>query len=592
MYLKKMTNRATGRTYLTIARGYRNPKTGVTTSKSVKPLGYLDELEKAYADPLAHFRQVAKEMTAAYNSEKRFADVAADMDEDLPPDTDNRKNFGYIAILKIFHELGLHRFFLNKQRNKGFSYNTSAILQFLIISHLLSPAKRQVFDDRKRYFERFDFSLRDVHDSFAYFAALADETQRYVHEQITQRYRGNREEIYYNVTNYYFEIHEADKIKKKNESKMHRSNPIVQMGLVADAEGFPIAYRFYEGNENDISMLRPTLDALKREYGVRRAIIVADKGINSSDNIHSLKTDKHKDSYVVGFSARGGPKEFREYALNAAGYRRKTNAAFAAESDDGDFYANFRIKSRIYAKATDGDAGEDGGARARLREKQVVFFSKQYAEKAKADRANEVSTAWDLVANPDAYNRATSQGAAKYVRDLAFDKDTGAILTDGGRFPSFDVWRLETDEKYDGYHAVVTNETKKSDEWVINTYRGLRQIENFFARDQSDLNARPAFVARKDHIGAHFLVRFLALAIVRVLQKKLSWQYSAEEIVEGLKRIECCNEQENLYLFLHRNAFTDALGDALDLDFAKKRRRLSEIKKALGEVKKYNESGS
>lgn len=581
MYLKKMTNKATGRTYLTIARGYRDPETGVTTSKSIKPLGYLDELERTYADPIAHFRQMAAEMTEADKSERQAFVIAANPNETLTPGADNRKNFGYIAILKVFCELDLHSFFLNRQRNRGLPYNTSAIMQFLVFSQLLSPAEAS-FDDRKRcFFERFDFSQRELYESFAYFTALAEEVQRHIHDRLTQSCRGNDKSVYYNVTNYYFEISEADKRGKGLSAKDSRSNPIVQMGLAADAEGLPIAYKLYAGNENDISTLRPALDEWKREYGVKRVIIVADKGINSSDNIHSLRAENSPDSYVVGFSARGGSKEFREYVRSATGYRRK-NMPAARENDDSDFYSEFKIKSRKYLRSSDAD----GGAQRAAREKQVVFFSKQYAEKVKATRAEAVAKAKDLVANPNAYNRATSQDAAKYVKDLLFDKETGAILTDGEHVPLFDAGKLEADERYDGYHAVVTNETGRIDAWIVDTYRGLRRIEKFFACDRS---ARPAYVSREHFIGAHFLSRFIALAIVRVLQKKLARQYSVEEILENLRRIECCNEQENLYLFLHRSAVSDALGNALGIDFTKKRMRLSDIKRALGKAKRHSD---
>lgn len=588
MYLKKMKNNKTGRTYLSIAQGYRDPKTGVSTSKTVKSLGYLEDLEKIYEDPVAHFSRVAKDMTEAYNEEGRLIAFAADPEEELSYDARDRKNFGYIAILKIYHELGLHDFFLNRQRNKGFSYNTNTIMQFLVISRLLAPySKKRVFDDRDRYFERFDFSLRDIRDSLPHFAALANEAQRHINDRITKMYRGNGNEVpYYNVTNYYFELNEAERLKRRAGVKGVHSGPIVQMGLAMDAEGLPIAYKLYEGNENDISTLRPMLDELKREYGIRRVVIVADKGINSSDNIHCLKTDRNRDEYVVGFSARGGSKDFREYTLNAIGYRRKRNDATDPESDDYDFYSDFRIKSRRYSRTFEVLDREEITEERRINEKQVVFFSKQYAEKAKADRSEAVAKARDLVANPGAYNRDTSQSAARYVKDIRFDRETGAILTDCDRLPSFDVGKLVTDEKYDGYHAVVTSETHKTDEWVMNTYRNLRKTEEFFKRTRSDIGARPADILRDDHINAHFLICFIAFAIAGILRKKLGMRYPAAGIIECLKQIECCNEQENLYLFNYRCALSDALGEALDIDFTKKRMRLSDIKKAASAVKK------
>jgi hypothetical protein len=172
------------------------------------------------------------------------------------------------------------------------------------------------------------------------------------------------------------------------------------------------------------------------------------------------------------------------------------------------------------------------------------------------------------------------------VKYLRFDKETGAILTDFGHTPSFDIGKLDAEERYDGYHAVLTSETQKTDDWVMNTYRNLRKIDEFFKRSCGDIGERPADVSRDDHINAHFLVCFIAFAIAGILRKKLGMRYYAEDIIECLKRIECCSEQENLYLFTYRSDLSDALGKALDIDFTKRRMRLSDIKNVISTVKK------
>ena len=190
----------------------------------------------------------------------------------------------------------------------------------------------------------------------------------------------------------------------------------------------------------------------------------------------------------------------------------------------------------------------------------------------------------ELIRDPQKYSRAISYGAAKYVQNLEFDKKTGKVLK-GKKRPAFDAEKLAEDEKYDGYYAIVTSELQMSDKEIIDTYRGLWEIEETFRVTKGTLEARPVHVSREDRIGAHFLTCFIALVIIRLIQKMTKRRYSAERIVACLNRISCSNEQENLYLFDYRSEISDAIGEAMDIDFTKKRLRLAEIKNILARSK-------
>ena len=193
--------------------------------------------------------------------------------------------------------------------------------------------------------------------------------------------------------------------------------------------------------------------------------------------------------------------------------------------------------------------------------------------------------ALDLVADPKKYNKAITYGAAKYVKNLEFDKETGEIL-EGKQRPCFDAAKLAQDEMYDGYYAIVTSELQMSDGEIIDTYRGLWEIEETFRVTKGTLDARPVYVSREDRISAHFLTCFIALVIIRLIQKKMDRRYSAEKIIECLNKIACSNEQDNLYLFDYRSEISDAIGNVLGIDFTRKRLRLSEIKNILANSKK------
>jgi transposase len=581
MYLKKTYRKESGRTYLVIAQKYRNPKTNISTDRTVKSLGYLDELAKEYDDPIAHFKEVARKMTEEEKSEKKVS-LSINMDEKLSVGTDNRKNFGYAAILKIYHELGLDVFFKNKSRHENFEYNTNSIMLLLIVSRFLSPgSKKKAFEEKTRYFERFNFSLADVYRSLTHFSKISKEFQRYLNAQIAAKYGRNTKTIYYDVTNFYFEIDQADEFRKHGLSKEKRRDPIVQMGLAMDADGIPLHYELFPGNTVDKETFRPVIGEVRRNYDTGRVIVVADMGIITGDNIFYLQgkeKGKNFNGYVFSFSVRGATKEFKEFVLSAKGYVGKDGKPVDEDTD-------FKIKSRIIARDINVTLSSGKKVKKTVYEKQVVFWARKYALKAQAEREEVLKKAYDLASNPQKYTKATSYGAAKYVKNLKFDEKTGEILKVKER-PVLDYAKVAEEAKYDGYYAIVTSELDMSDIEVIETYRGLWEIEETFRVTKGVLETRPVYVSLQDHINAHFLTCFIALTIMRIMQKKTGKLYSAERIVECLNKISCSNEHENIYLFDYRSEISDAIGDALGIDFTNKRLRLGDIKKILAQAKK------
>lgn len=578
MYLKKTFRKESGRTYLVIAQKYRNPRTNTSTDRTIKSLGYLDELEKEYDDPIAHFKEVARRMTEEENAKRKLT-LSINMDEELSPGTDDRRNLGYAAILKIYHELRLDRFFNNKARHEPFKFNTNSIMILLVTSRLLSPgSKKKAFEEKGRYFERFNFSLADVYRALSHYAKIAKDFQRYLHKQIAETYGCNTKIVYYDVTNFYFEIDKADELRRFGPGKEKRPNPIVQMGLAMDVDGIPLHYELFPGNKLDKETFRSVIGEIWKNYDTGRIIVVADMGIVTGDNIYYLTGGKNLNGYVFSFSVRGGTDAFKDYVLDQEGYVGKDGKPAGED-------AEFKMKSRIMARDIYVTMQSGKKAKKTVCEKQVVFWSKKYADKAKAEREEVVKKAHDLVVDPKKYNRAISYGAAKYVKQLKFDRKTGEIL-EGDQIPYFDADRLAEEEKYDGYYAMVTSELKMPDEKVVETYRGLWEIEESFRITKGTIEARPVYVSLEDRIEAHFLTCFIALVIIRLLQKLTGKKYSAERITQCLNKIACSLEQDNLYLFDYRSEISDAIGNALGIDFTRKRLRQAYIKNILANCKK------
>ena len=559
-----------GRIYLSIAQSYRDPVTKNVKHRTVQSLGYLDNLKKQYPDPIAHFEAVVEEMNRIAALENHPVSINLNPKETLTGNQANRKNIGYAALSKLYHEFGLHVFFYNNSRSFKSEFNTNNIMKLLIFSRILAPAsKKKTYEEKDRYFEKTDFSLDDVYRCLTQVVTFKERLQLHLHRQMKKKFERTTELVYYDVTNYYFEIDKPDELRKKGVSKEHRPDPIVQMGLLMDTKGIPIMYDLFPGNTNDCETLMPILVKVKKDYEVGRTIVVADKGVNTADNIafNLVKGD----GYVYSQTVRGANKELKGYVLDESGYRQI--------SDD------YKIKSRLYPREIAVSNAKGGRTKTRIDEKQVVFYSADYDRKAKADREPALLKARDLVKNPAKYNKATSYGAAKYLKNLVFDPKTGEVMASKQK-PVFDEAKLHEEEKFDGYYAIVTSEWKKKDEEIIEIYRGLWRIEEAFKVTKSDLETRPVYLSRNDHIQAHFLICFVALVIARLLALRLGNKYTISKIVESLNKASGSHLEENWYIFDHADEVTTAITEVLGVDLSRKYLTLGDIKKMLGATKK------
>jgi len=220
-----------------------------------------------------------------------------------------------------------------------------------------------------------------------------------------------------------------------------------------------------------------------------------------------------------------------------------------------------------------------------VHEKQVVFWSEKYAKRAKADRAAALSKAQDLAKNPGSYTRATSYGAAKYVKKIDYDKESGEILT-ASSILEINEEKLRQEEALDGYYVLLTSEMDKKDDEIIEIYRGLWRIEESFKVTKSELEARPVFVWTREHIEAHFLTCFVALTIARILEMKLGRKYSIGNLLNSLSNAQCSLLQQNYYIFDYYDEVLKDIGNIMNIDFSKRIRTLGEIKKVLADTKK------
>lgn len=573
MYLKK-TPQKSGRIYLSIVDGYYDKQKGYSKQVTLEKLGYLDDLEKQYDDPIAFFTERVQKLKKEKAEMKAPISIEFSSQEKIEPNHIYRKNFGYSVLSKIYHELEIDKFLINRQRNAKMDFSTNNIMKLLVFSRLLSPAsKKKTFEERERFFENTNYSLDDIYRCLSFFDKHSSALQVWINEQIKQRVGRDSSLVYYDVTNYYFEIDNTDELRKKGISKEHRPNPIVQMGLFIDTNGIPITYKLFPGNTNDCLTLRPNLSRIQKEYELGRIVVVADKGITTGDNIYYTLSGKH--GYVFSMSIRGADKELKNYVLNEEGYEW--------------YGTEYKRNSRLYPRTILVSATNGKKMKKVVDEKQVIFYSEKYAKRAKGEREAAIAKARDLINNPAKYNRATSYGAASYIKKISFDKETGEILS-AQSLLELDLHKLQQEEALDGYYAIITSEYKETADRIIDIYRGLWRIEESFRITKSDLEARPVYVSRENHINAHFLTCFIALVVARVLEHKLERKYHIGQILESLRKSECTHMKQNYYLFDYYDNTLEEIGATFDIDFSKRVRTLGEIKKILADTKKSKNS--
>jgi transposase len=448
-------------------------------------------------------------------------------------------------------------------------------MRLLVFTRILEPgSKKKAFEKKDRFFERNDFGISDMYRSLSKITVYKEALQLWIHKRIVANIGRDTSLVYYDVTNYYFEIDEQDDLRRKGVCKEHRPNPIVQMGLLMDNDGLPVAYQLFPGNANDCTTLLPMLKRIRSEYGTGKVVVVSDKGLNTAKNAYYLANKRG--GYIFSQSVRKGGAELKKYVLDPKGYEESTNP------DN----SGFKKKSRQFTRHVEFEDDNGQTIKATIAEKQVIIYSHKYAAKAKKDRMAAILKAQSIINNPQNFSKQNTYGAAKYIRQISFDKDTGEIVK-AKSILAFNEELLAEEEKYDGYYVIVTNHHSKSDQWMIDSYHELWRIEETFKVTKTDIEARPVHVSREDRIEAHFLICFVALLIIRLLQKKLENKFSTTKIINCLSEYCCSLVKDNIYMFDYYDDISKAIGTLLDIDFSQKFRTLADIKKILASAKNF-----
>lgn len=601
MYLHKL-KKPDGDIYLTIKEKYHVPKKGAR-EKTIESLGYVSALRKEYDDPIAFFTQKAKEMTEA-KKELQATSISIDFTSKMESHTDDVKNVGYGILKELYKQLEIDKFWNRKTRNLSIQYSVDQIFRMLVFSRILKPASKKGSFDQKDFFfeESGDFSMDDVYHALDIICENKEALQKWIYDHSNNICARDMSVSCFDCTNYYFDIGKSDtdtlddggnpidkngnpvsaKYRKRGPGKNHRPDPIVEMGLLMDRNGIPLAFDLFPGNESEKIHMRPIVNRVKNEFSEGRIIFVADRGLNTSDNIYFLNGDNKgdvnlRDGYVYGQSIRGADAEFKAWVLQN-GYKTSE-----ITTDDG-VTINFLHKSRIFPKVLHVNVTKPGSKKpakkaVSIDQKQMVYYSEKYAKKQRADREAMVQRAKDLIRHPEKYDKITSAGSAAYVRNISFDKSTGEIVD--GKNSEPDEAKIAEESLYDGYYSLVTSELNMSDLEMHDIYRGLIRIEDTFKISKTEFDSRPVYVRTNSHIDAHFTTCFTALVLIRLLQTKLGNHYPVGKIIESLKKYNCVPLDASNYQFTYFDEILKSCQEVFDMVLDHKYRTRQQIQRLL-----------
>ena len=590
MYVQKIFEKSTGKTILYFATGKRI--NGKNKTVYIEKLGYLEDFASQYEDPIAHFKEIAKKKNEEakvqtyelkYNTSDAF-DFDEAAEEVKGQNFDSVCSYGVLPLLSLYRDLELDYFLNIKRQYLKTQYNHNHIFQMLVFGRILSPdSKLATWRDRNKLLQNADFSDDDVYRSLGFFSDIKDDMIAHLNKQMCDKYGRRTTLMYYDVTNYYWEIDEDDDLRKRGVSKEHRPEPIVQMGLFMDSQGLPVTYGLFPGNTNDVITMRPMMDHLVEGMGNENIIYVADKGMMSGMNIAQIILDHN--GYVISSSVRGATDEMKKFVKKQEGY---------TETENG----SFKYKSRIYPRKITVQNNEGKDVTVTINERQIVFWSKKYQERAKNDREKAIEKALSRAGNGE--NTVLNNHAGnRFISKAIFDSEDGKLIEKPEFGYEIDEKLKAQEEELDGYYIVRSNVVGLLDEnkpfsdnpdkvrWhakegllemnrvvtdldIVDMYRGLWQIEQSFRITKSILKARPVFVHKEGSIEAHFLSCFVALLLLRLLEKKINESTPVESIVDSLRKANLAQLPDGNYMTIYCDRTIKNLGDVLGLTLNKK----------------------
>ena len=503
------------KTQVRVVEGYR--ENGKIKQRTIKDFGYLED-----QDNQDEFIAAVKLFDENYKKEK--LSIKKNTRKKFFEDNNSTKyNYGYKFLSAIYDSLELNKFF--EDINFKGDYDLNSILKYFAIQRILNPSsKRHTTQIMGNFYNNnVDFELADVYRSLDKFSDLNVDIQKYINDRIVKMIGRNFDYGYYDVTNYYCEIDypDADGLRQRGVSKEHRTDPIVQLGLFMDENSLPVCMSIFPGNTSDSLTFQPTMNKIKESYSLKKIIAVADKGMNSSKNIDYLINGGN--GFVFSQILRGKKgKRYHEIMFDENGYTYNSNRTFKYKTFIEDY-----------------DGLDSDGNKVKRKRKVLIYWKYEDALMAARKRDDKLNKALKSLGN----NAFTIKHAYdEYIKNQ-YTTENGEIADDVYR--TVDYEKAKEDAKFDGFFCIITSELEYDYSKILETYSGLWRIEESFRITKSQLEARPIFVRTQKHIEGHFLICFISLLLLRMLQLKMNYSISAERIIEALNTSMCITDSLN-----------------------------------------------
>ena len=523
---------------------------GVHTSKVVEKLGTYADLEKKLngEDPIEWAKAYVAELTRKEKEEKREVMVRYSPAKQIEKDEQKSFNGGYLFLQQIYHQLGLSKISKVISDKYKFTYNLDSVLSRLVYSRIIFPAsKLATCEQSKLFMEQPEFELQHVYRSLEVLAKESDYIQSELYKNSLKICDRNKGILYYDCTNYFFETEQEDGLRQYGVSKEHRPNPIVQMGLFMDGDGFPLAFCINKGNTNEQVTLKPLEKKIISDFGLSRFVVCTDAGLASVAN--RKFNDIQDRAFITTQSIKKLKASLREWALDSTGWKMSgSDVLYDLTELNEDSNLDLTFYKERWIKEKD------------LEQKLIVTFSTKYQKYQQSIRNRQIERAQKVIdTNPGKLKKSNSNDYKRFI--------SKSHCTENGEVAENESYSIDTDliageAAYDGFYAVCTNLDDDASA-IIKVNQRRWEIEESFRIMKSEFKARPVYLQRDDRIEAHFTTCFISLMIYRILEKKLGEKYTCHDIVTGLRDMNFFEITGEGYLPTYtRTDLTDDLHDA------------------------------
>ncbi|HEX5361900.1 transposase [Lachnotalea glycerini] len=527
---------------------------GKRSTKIVEKLGTLADLQKIHDDPILWAEQYIKELTQKEKSEHREVIIKRTQSKRITKNEQHSFNGGYLFLQQLYHELKLHDICNTISKRYKFIFDLDSILSRLVYGRIIFPSsKRTTYQLSQNFLEPPNFDMQHIYRALEVISLETEFIQSELYKNSLSISKRNDKVLYYDCTNFFFEIEQAEGLKQYGPSKEHRPSPIVEMGLFMDGDGIPLAFNIHSGNTNEQSTLRPLEETIMKDFSLSKFVVCTDAGLSSSDN--RKFNNKGERAFITTQSVKKLKKHLKQWALDESNWLlsgdnsgQKYNLATLDESNE--------MKEKYQAKTFYKERWikEDG-----LEQKLIVTFSLKYRDYQRSIRSSQIERAKKLIeSRPKDVKKHNQNDYKRLIKTTGVTQDGEAA----------DITLCELDESvialeqmYDGFYAVCTNlEDDATEISKINHKRW--EIEECFRIMKTDFKARPVYLKRDDRIKAHFTTCFIALTLYRYLEKRLNGKFTTSEIMKGLRDMNFYEVPGEGYIPTYiRTDFTDALHD-------------------------------